>query len=64
MLTASSGPHQEHVGRPRDMAKMISELSEPRALNLEGDVEVHGGMLLTIVMLGLVGGLGCHQQGE
>lgn len=63
MLTVSSGPHQEHVRWPRDIAKIISGLSEPRALNLEGDVEVHSVMLLTIVMIVLVGAL-CHQQGE
>lgn len=39
MLTVSSGPHKEHVRRPLAIAKIISELSEPRALNLEGGVE-------------------------
>lgn len=47
----------------RPSQKIISELSEPRALNLQGDVEVRSVMLLRIVMMVLVGAL-CHQQGE
>lgn len=65
MLTVYSctPPHRTTSADLGPSQKIISELSEPRALNLQGDVEVHSVMLLRIVMMVLVGAL-CHQQGE